>query len=195
MLNSKKALKAIEAQLSPPLIRLVCQVAETAQKMARLYRVDEEKAYMAGILHDYAKEKPQTEILEIAAENNLLDDVYRQVPYLLHAPVGALLIKAELEIDDEEIIIAISNHTLGRPFMSGLEKIIFLADMIEPDRNFPEVNKLRNLAEKDLDEAMLFGLDSTIKYCLDKKSIIHPQTIIARNYFLAQMARNYYNES
>lgn len=195
MLDYKKALKAIEAQLSPSLIRHVCQVAETAQRMARLYRIDEKKAYLSGILHDYAKEKPHEELLKIAAEYNLLDDVYSQVPYLLHAPVGALLIKAELEIDDEEIIMAISNHTLGRPFMSSLEKIVFLADMIEPDRNFHEVDKLRKLADKDLDEAMLFGLDSSLKYCLDKKSIIHPQTIMARNYFLAQMASNIYNES
>lgn len=184
MLDREEVLKAVEKQLSPSLLRHVCQVAEAAQKLAGIYKEDEEKAYLAGLLHDYAKEKSAAELLIIAAENDLLDDVYRQVPYLLHAPVSALLIKREMEIDDEEIIEAISNHTLGKAAMNNLEKIIFLADMIEPDRIFPEVDKLRSLAAKNLDRAMLLGLDSTLRYCLDKNSIIHLQTILARNYFV-----------
>lgn len=187
MLNGKEAYKAVEKQLSPSLLRHVCQVAEVAQKMAGKYEEDQEKAYLAGLLHDYAKEKSEAQLLIIAAENALLDDVYRQVPYLLHAPVGALLIKRELGIDDEDIIEAISNHTLGKAAMNNLEKIIFLADMIEPDRDFPGVDKIRSLAAKNLDRAMLLGLDSTLKHCLNKNSIIHPRTILARNYFLLQV--------
>ncbi|HNX28275.1 MAG TPA: bis(5'-nucleosyl)-tetraphosphatase (symmetrical) YqeK [Syntrophomonadaceae bacterium] len=185
MLTKNDIMRVVQKQLSPELFRHVSQVAQTAETMAELYQENREKAYLAGILHDYAKEKPVAELLTIAGENGLLvDDVFRQVPFLLHAPVGACLIKKELGIDDEAILNAISNHTLGRPFMTRLEKIIFLADMIEPDRNFPEVEKLRSLSRQDLDRAMLAALDSTLEYCLQQKRIIHPQTIATRNYFL-----------
>ncbi|MDD3895129.1 MAG: bis(5'-nucleosyl)-tetraphosphatase (symmetrical) YqeK, partial [Syntrophomonadaceae bacterium] len=119
MLTRNDIMRVVQKQLSPELFRHVSQVAQTAEKMAELYQENREKAYLAGILHDYAKEKPVAELLTIAGENGLLvDDVFRQVPFLLHAPVGACLIKKELGIEDEAILNAISSHTLGRPFMT-----------------------------------------------------------------------------
>ncbi len=184
-MSSEDILYKVNKQLSPHLFRHVCQVAKTAEKMAVLFGEDPTKANLAGVLHDCAKEKPEAELLAIAGENGLLEEeVYRQVPFLLHAPVGAILIKKEMGIDDEQILNAVYYHTLGRPFMNTLEKIIFLADMIEPDRAFPGVKELRSLCRYDLDQAMIAALDSTLAYCLRQKRIIHPQTIAARNYFL-----------
>ncbi len=184
-MSSKDILDKVEERLSSHLFRHVCQVAQTAERMAVLFEEDPAKASLAGILHDYAKEKTETELLAIADENGLLEEeVYRQVPFLLHAPVGAILIKKEMGIDDEQILDAVYYHTLGRPFMNKLEKIIFLADMIEPDRNFSGVEELRSLCRHDLNQAMIAALDSTLAYCLRQKRIIHPQTIAARNHFL-----------
>ncbi|NLG32251.1 MAG: HD domain-containing protein, partial [Syntrophomonadaceae bacterium] len=109
------------------------------------------------------------------------------VPDLLHAPVGALLLEKELGITDGEILTAVSNHTLGAPSMGELDKIIFLADMIEPGRDFPGIERLSCLALRNLDEGMLFALEVTIKYCLQEKRILHPRTIETRNYFLLKM--------
>ncbi len=184
MISNKEIIELVERQLSSGLLQHVCQVAQTAEKMAVRFETDREKAFLAGILHDYAKERPEEELTAIAEENGLLDEIYRQVPFLLHAPVGAILIKKELGIEDEEILNAIGNHTLGRPFMGQLEKIIYLADMIEPGRDYPGVERLRNLCQCDLDQAMLAALDSTLGYCLQHKRMIHPQTINTRNYFL-----------
>lgn len=184
MISNKEIIELIEKQVSSGLFRHVCRVAQTAEKMAVRFETDREKAFLAGILHDYAKERPEEELAAIAEENGLLDEIYRQVPVLLHAPVGAILVKKELGIIDEEILNAIGSHTLGRPSMGRLEKIIYLADMIEPGRDYPGVESLRNLCQSDLDQAMLAALDSSLGYCLQHKRIIHPQTINTRNYFL-----------
>ncbi len=184
MISNKEIIELIEKQISSGLFRHVCQVAQTAEKMAVRFETDREKAFLAGILHDYAKERPEEELAAIAEENGLLDEIYRQVPVLLHAPVGAILVKKELGIIDEEILNAIGSHTLGRPSMGRLEKIIYLADMIEPGRDYPGVESLRNLCQSDLDQAMLAALDSSLGYCLQHKRIIHPQKIDTRNKFL-----------
>lgn len=184
MISHREALQVITERLSPALVRHVRQVAATAQYLAGLYQVDGEKAYLAGLLHDYAKEESAQDLIKAAGVYKIADDIYRQVPYLLHAPIGAILVQEELRIADVEIIQAIGSHTLGRAFMADLEKVVFLADMIENDRNYPGVERLREMAGQNLDQAMLLGLDLTLKFCLDKKSLIHPQTVLTRNYFL-----------
>ena len=184
MISTKDILSRLEEQLSRELFRHVYQTAQTAEVLAMRFGADSGRAFLAGILHDYAKERPAKELMAIAQENNLLDEIFLQVPFLLHAPVGAILIKKELGINDENILDAVGNHTLGRPRMSKLEKIIFLADMIEPDRDHLGVYALRELCLHDLDRAMLTALDSTLEHCIRQKRLIHPQTINTRNYFL-----------
>jgi len=185
MLNKQEAIAIIGARLSPRRYEHSLQVAQVAQSMAEHYDVDPDKAYLTGILHDYAKGIPASELLSLAINNNLLSyEVERLVPDLLHAQVGAFLLKKELAIDDEEILKAVRNHTLGNLNMSKLDQIIYLADMIEPGRDYPGVERLRCLAWKSLDQGMLFGLESTIKYCLEQGRILHPLTIEVRNYFL-----------
>lgn len=184
MITADQIICRLEGQLSRGLFRHVYQVAQTAEKMAMRFKEDLNQAFLAGILHDYAKERPVEELVAIAKENNLLDEIFLQVPFLLHAPVGAILIKRELEIKDEKILDAVGSHSLGRPCMGKLEKIIYLADMIEPDRDYSGVGKLRDLCCHDLDQAMLAALNSTLEYCLKQERFIHPQTINTRNYFL-----------
>ncbi|HHV15770.1 MAG TPA: HD domain-containing protein [Gelria sp.] len=188
MLSEQEALAIIKSRLSNRRLQHSLQVAVEARELAVNFGVSPQKAYLTGILHDYAKGMPASELLNIATVNNLLEhEVDRLVPDLLHAPVGAFLLKTELGIDDEEILQAVKCHTLGSLHMSALDKIIYLADMIEPGRDFPGLERLKCLAWRNLDEGMLFGLESTIKYCLDQQRIIHPLTIEVRNHFLKEV--------
>ncbi|HBQ27312.1 MAG TPA: phosphohydrolase [Syntrophomonas sp.] len=188
MLSEQEAVAIIKPRLSSRRLQHSLQVAVVARGLAENYGVDPEKAYLTGILHDYAKGMAASELLNIATTNNLFEhEVDSLVPDLLHAPVGAFLLKTELGLDDEEILRAVKNHTLGALNMSELDKIIYLADMIEPGRDFPGLERLKCITWRDLDEGMLFGLESTIKYCLDQQRIIHPLTIEVRNHFLREV--------
>lgn len=163
-------------------------VAETARKMADKYGVNPDRAYMAGLLHDYARDKSGEELLQIAGAGGIfIDDIYRRVPDLLHGPAAAILLRSGMMVEDEGILSAISNHTLGQVGMNALDQILFIADMIEPGRNYPGVEALRITAYENLNQAMVCGLDSTINYCLHRGVLLHPRTIKVRNYFLLQM--------
>lgn len=159
--------------------------AKTAEKLAILYKVDSKKAYLAGLVHDCTRET------DIIIQNNMLkalgkvvDEFTLTTKELLHAITAEYLMINEFHINDEEIITAVKFHTTGRENMTLLEKIIFLADVIEPSRNFPGIDYIRQLAWSNIDEAMLAAFESSIKFLLGKRQMIHPNTLLARNYIL-----------
>ncbi len=185
MLGDKEATSIIRFRLSEKRFKHSLRVANVARDLADYYGVDTNKTYLTGLLHDYAKGISGDQLLAIAEENNLIEnEVDRQVPDLLHAPVGAHLLKKEVGINDEEILNAVKFHTLGSVEMKEMDKIIFLADMIEPGRDYPGIERLKCLAFRNLDQGMLVGLESTIKYCIDQGRILHPRTVLVRNHFL-----------
>ncbi len=191
-MDADRALELIKARLSSKRFQHSVQVANTAVRMARRYGLDESRANLAGLLHDYARDLPADKLLEIAEENHLVfHQVERSLPDLLHGPVGAFLLEEDLGIKDEGILTAVRHHTLGAVDMNDLDKIIYLADMTEPGRNYPGVEELRKLSYEDLDRAMLWGLEDTIKYCLDEKKILHPGTVEVRNCFLLKVHGDY----
>ncbi|MDD3364568.1 MAG: bis(5'-nucleosyl)-tetraphosphatase (symmetrical) YqeK [Syntrophomonas sp.] len=191
MIEATDAIQIVHGRLSERRFQHSLNVAQLAAELAVSFGVDSEKAFLVGILHDYAKDLTADELLLIGEDNGLIDnEVERHAPDLLHAPVGALLLEKELGIKDSEILEAVRAHTLGSVNMSILDKIIFLADMIEPDRNaYPDLERLRQLSRCNLDQAMLLGLDSTIRYCLDRQMILHPRTVTVRNTFLQKVAK------
>lgn len=160
-------------------------VMETSEKMARIFGTDTEKALIAGLLHDCAKQIDRGEQLKMCEERGIeIDDIKKSAPSLVHADLGASVAKTDFDVTDEDILSSIKYHTLGRKNMTVLEKILFLADIIEPNRrDFEGLAELRSLCEKDLDEAMLFGLNLSIKNVERKGRILHTQTIEARNYY------------
>ena len=184
-LPPEQAEKEIKNKLSPRRYEHSLGVARVAREMAERFGTDPFQAYMAGILHDYAKGISGAELLAIAVRNGLLtDEVEKLVPDLLHAPVGAFLLRERLGIEDEELLSAVAKHTLGDLEMTVLDKIIFLADMLEPGRDYPGLERLKCLAERNLDRAMVYGLDLTLRYCLEQGRLIHPRTVKVRNRFL-----------
>jgi predicted HD superfamily hydrolase involved in NAD metabolism len=111
----------------------------------------------------------------------VISDMELYNPVLLHAPLGAELARRECGVHRESVLNAIRFHTTGRPGMSLLEKVIFVADYIEPGRDFPGVERVRESALVDLDEAMLRALDQTIAYVLERAQLLHPITLETRN--------------
>lgn len=183
--SDEEIIEIIQKRLSANRFQHSLRVAEVARRLAEQYRVEPEKAYTTGLLHDYAKGLSGQQLLDLAEKHGLIDDpVDRLVPDLLHGPVGACLVREELGLEDDLMLVAIANHTLGSLDMSPLEEIIFLADMIEPGRDYPGLERLQCLTERSLEEGMLFGLESTIRYCLEERRIIHPRSIAVRNHYL-----------
>lgn len=161
-------------------------VSQKALELARLYGVDEEKAYVAGLLHDIQKNLSEEEqLLFFSASAIMLTDVEKASPKVWHAMSGAQFIKTELKITDEDIINAVRYHTTGRAGMSTLEKVIYIADFTSRDRKYSDVYVLREIVKKDLDEGVIYALRHTIVSLSTKTQPIHPDTIGAYNELLS----------
>ncbi len=191
MMKIEKIKKDLEKSLSGKRYRHSGGVADTGKHLAKLYGADAEKAYLAGWVHDAAKELSLSEMQAIIP----MDSPLRQDAHmfnsraLLHGPAGSSLIESRYGIEDPEIQSAVRYHTTGREDMTLLEKIIFLADYIEPSRDFPGVDTLRKLAEKDLDKAVLAAYDSTISHLLEQGAYIYDLTFLGRNDLVLRMEK------
>ena len=157
-------------------------VYEEAVSLAKKYGVNEEKAGLAGILHDIMKDIPPAEQLKMMTQFDIiLSDVERSAQKLWHAILGAAYIENKLNITDVEVINAVRYHTTGRANMTMLDKILFIADFISADRDFDGVEDLRRTAQISLEQAMLEGVTYTIKDLAGSYKPIHPDTISAYN--------------
>lgn len=157
-------------------------VVETAVNLARKYGADETSAEIAALLHDYAKNESKQSLYHFLQEHNVsLDPIMQHAYQLLHGTVAAVIAEKEFGITDKDILYAIESHTTGRPGMSKLEQIIYLADFIEPGRDYEGVHALRKLAEEDLEKAVFVALNNTMIYVLHTKKLLHPKTLECRN--------------
>ena len=160
-------------------------VVKEAVRLAPKYGVEVEKAKIAALLHDCAKDFDQDRFLEIAAEYGVtLDEYALKEPALVHAFLGAAVAYRDYGVTDKEILDAIFYHTTARANMTNLEKLIYLADMIEPGRTMPQAEELRRLVETNLDDALIYAIDCSIKHVIKKGRLIHPDSIHARNYLV-----------
>lgn len=157
-------------------------VANVAVQLALHWEADAKKAYVAGLLHDVARELPRNRLLKAAADFGIVMTASeRAITALMHAPVGAALARFEFEVTDSHVLAAIRYHTTGRAGMSLLEKIIFLADYIEPRRSFVGLERVRQAAYHSLDEAVLIAMTQIIKYLLDHDRCVAVEMVEARN--------------
>ncbi|MFY4774852.1 bis(5'-nucleosyl)-tetraphosphatase (symmetrical) YqeK [Metabacillus sp. RGM 3146] len=180
-MERSKALEIVKEHLTEHRYKHTVGVMETAIKLSDKYGGDTKKAETAAIFHDYAKFRPKEEMIEIIKEQDMKKDLLLYNGELWHAPAGAYLVQKEAGINDPEILDAIRYHTSGRKGMSLLDKIIFVADYIEPGRHFPGVEEARKLAEKNLDEALILALKNTIVFLLKKNQAVYPDTIETYN--------------
>lgn len=186
-------------------------VEQMAVELARHYHLDVEKAAQAGLMHDLAKYFKPHQLLQMAraeCQSESLPTLYRNQgvekqepsepslaleidpiceanPHLLHADVSAIVARDKFGVKDEEVLEAIANHTLGRPGMSSLSCMVFLADSLEPSRgNTPELEALRLLCRQNLYQALWRTCDYCLRFLLDSRCFVHPRTILTRNWAL-----------
>lgn len=160
-------------------------VEKVALDLARHYGISPEKASIAGLLHDSARGLGSPGLIKKAEEIGLhIDPIQRFEPKLLHAPLSAYIAKTEFGITDPEILLAIERHTVGAEDMSPLEKVIYLADHIEPGRDYEDVEKIRSLAYKNMDKAIAQCASSMIKALIRKGLPVYPLTVTTRNYYI-----------
>lgn len=162
-------------------------VSEEAVRLAEIFgtQAEQQKAKVAGLLHDCAKDYPKELRERFCKEYKVkLDDIMKQQPDLIHPFLGAEVAKREYKVKDEEVLNAIRYHTTGRANMSTLEKIVFIADYIEPNREkFDGLEEARRLAYLDLDMAMKFILEETIAYVKERGRLLHPLSLEALEYY------------
>lgn len=163
-------------------------VADEAERLADKFGVDKKKARLTALLHDCAKnldEKSGDDFNELCEKYGVIPDVYaKKEKALIHAFLGAAVAKAEYGIEDKEILNAIYFHTTARANMSPLEKLIYIADMTEPGRTIPQSAEIRELVEKDVDEALIYAIGCSIKHVIKKGTLVHPDSIHALNYLI-----------
>ena len=153
-------------------------VMYTAAAMAMRYDVDLQKALVAGLLHDCAKCISTNEKISLCEEHGIIiSESERKNPSLLHAKLGAFFAEEKYGVKENDILEAITYHTTGRPKMTLLDKIVFIADYIEPNRaQAPHLDQIRKLAFEDIDACLYMILEDTLAYLQTKSEVIDPMT-------------------
>ncbi len=165
-------------------------VMERAAELAEKNGADVVKAKLAGLLHDIMKNVPEKEMLQFIEDSGIIL-LYADLcaPQLWHAIAGAAYLKEKLGIDDPDVINAVRYHTTGRAGMSKLEKVVYLADLTSADRDYPDVKKARKIADRSLDEGVLYGSEFLIADLVQKERVLHPDTLACYDELVRQGVR------
>lgn len=183
----------LQQSLKPKRYEHSVRVYETALKMAERYHADVKKVAIAALIHDCGRQIPKEASVAKARELGIpVDPVEEAQPILLHAKLGVYYAvqKYGVSPNDREVLDAIRYHSTGTAGMTDTARIVFLADLIEPGRDFEGVEAIREASFQDLDKGMLLSYDNTIRYLLEDGLLIHPDAIAGYN----QLAAKYRNE-
>ncbi|MGY3703749.1 HD domain-containing protein [Vagococcus martis] len=183
-LTREDLMQKVSEQMSDKRFQHVLRVEKKALELANNYQIDKEKASIAALTHDYAKERPDEEMMDIIQNEGFSRELLEYGNAIWHGILGAYLVKTELGIADQEILDAIMLHTTGAKEMSDLAKVIYVADYIEDGRDFPGVVEARESAERSLDEAVSYETYNTLTYLLKSKKKIYPKTLETYNYWV-----------
>lgn len=188
-MNLETLMETVQSQMPAERWEHTRGVMASALELAHRFGADAHQAELAAILHDYAKYWPMEKQRRTIERDGRAIELLAHDPVLWHAEAGAIVAEKELGITDRDVLDAIRYHTSGRRGMTLLEKIICLADYIEPGRRFPGVEQIRTAAEKSLEHGLLTGLDHTIRFLLDRRKKIFPRTLEARNGLIEELER------
>lgn len=185
-----KIRKSIEKSLDNKRYEHTLGVAYTGAALAMCYGADSRRAQIAGLLHDCAKCIDNQKKIDICEKHNIpINETERRNPFLLHAKVGSYIAMHKYHVNDSDIIYAILNHTTGRPDMSLLEKIIFIADYIEPGRrNAPNLHMIRKQAFINIDKTMVMILGDTLNYLEQSGVEIDPRSKATYDFYIGKCA-------
>ncbi|XID95424.1 bis(5'-nucleosyl)-tetraphosphatase (symmetrical) YqeK [Paenibacillaceae bacterium WGS1546] len=186
-MNLEKLREATRAQMPDKRWRHTLGVVDSAIELAVRFGGDPGKAELAALLHDYAKAWPTDRMETVIREQRLPPELLDYDKELWHAHVGAWAVRRDHGIEDEEALDAIRYHTSGRAGMTKLDKIVCLADYIEPGRDYPGASKIRELAKHSMEQALVAAFDSTIAHLIERGRRIFPLTVAARNDLILQI--------
>ncbi|WP_134687179.1 bis(5'-nucleosyl)-tetraphosphatase (symmetrical) YqeK [Brevibacillus migulae] len=179
--DRERLLAQIRAQMNQKRYDHTLGVAASAIELAQRYGADPEQAELAALLHDYCKCWPVEKMREVLVRHDLPQELIEGDKELWHAFAGAIVIQQELGVTDPAILNAVRYHTTGRKEMTLLEKVICVADYIEPNRSFPGVEEIRERSKHDLDHALAFALGGTITHLIERGKPVYPLTLLAYN--------------
>lgn len=180
-----EAKKLVKEKLPEKRYNHSLRVAETAVKLAEIYDGDKDKAELAGVLHDYCKYDDLSSMYQIVRQCELESELLSYGSEILHGPVCAAIMEHDYHIGDEEVLLAIKNHTTGRQQMTKTEKLIFIADYIEPGRKTPGVEEIRDMAynQGSLDKTIYEISKRTVLFLIGKDITVFGATIACLNYY------------
>lgn len=166
-------------------------VAASAVELAKRFGANEDKAYIAGLLHDITKNETDENQLQIMESGGIiLTETQRNNPKLWHAMSGSVYLKQTLGITDEEILGAVRWHTTGKAGMTLLEKVVFIADYISAERDYPDVDVMRHLAETSLDAAALYALKFSMRNLSEKEKPICEDSVAYYNELIIRKGKD-----
>jgi predicted HD superfamily hydrolase involved in NAD metabolism len=178
----EKISKWVKTQVSQKRFQHICGVVKTAAVLAHKFSGDKNAISTAAWLHDCTKEWPKAKMLDVIDQSKFkLDPLEKKIPALWHAHASAAIAIKKWGITQSDILGAILSHTMGNSNMSLTAKIIFIADFIEPSRDFPGVENIRKISKVDLESAVKSKIMMTISYLLKEKGLIHPRLILTWN--------------
>lgn len=185
-LTREQLIEKLRQALSKSRFEHVLRVEQTAIELAQKNDVDIQKASIAGLVHDYAKQRPDEDFIQVIKQQHLSKELLDYGNAIWHGVVGAEMIKTELGIGDEDILNAVRHHTTGAPVMSKLEQIVYMADYIEPARDFDGVEVARKLTQSDLAAGVAIQTKQTLTYLIQNQRPIYPKTIDTYNEWVAK---------
>lgn len=193
-MTEQKARRLAKKRLSEKRYQHTLNVRRMAVKLAKRWGADPEKAALAALLHDTAKELPREEMLQILNDNAIMAENAQNRPSpVWHGICAAILAQTQWGVEDEEVLSAIRCHTTGKPGMSLLDEIVFLADMTSAERDYPEVDYLRKLEKKDIHQAMREALEMNLHWLEESGKPVDEETRAALE-DLRQRERNVAHE-
>jgi len=179
--DRERLLAQIRAQMNQKRYDHTLGVAASAIELAQRYGADPVQAELAALLHDYCKCWPVEKMRDVLVRHDLPQELIEGDKELWHAFAGAIVIQQELGVTDPAILNAVRYHTTGRKEMTLLEKVICVADYIEPNRSFNGVEEIRERSKHDLDDALAFALGGTITHLIERGKSVFPLTLLAYN--------------
>lgn len=188
-MEPSQMLEKVKERLPANRFTHVLGVVDTAIELAKEFNVSESKAEIAAILHDVAKFSDRDWMKSIIVSEKMDPLLLEYHAELWHAPVGAYLATTEFGVEDEDVLNAIRYHTTGREAMSDLEKVVYIADLIEPNRKFSGVEELRQLKDRGLDVMMEASVKHSIEFLVSKNQPVFPDSLKCYNYFVQQKGK------
>ena len=184
-MNIENAKELVKEKLPKKRYKHSLRVAETAVKLAEIYDGDKDKAELAGVLHDYCKYDDLSTMYQVVRQYELETDLLSYGGEILHGPVCSAIMENDFDVKDEEVLLAIKYHTTGRQQMTKTEKLVFIADYIEPGRKTPGVEEIRDMAynQGSLDKTIYEISKRTVLFLISKDITVYGTTISCLNYY------------